>query len=54
MLNKAAGSFVLKTRAQEVASLFFVALERLKQERKQRKDSDKKAEPVLPASTRLL
>lgn len=43
MLNKAAGSFILKTRAQEVALLYLVALGRLK-----------KAGPVLPASTRLL
>lgn len=53
-LNKAAASFVLKTWAQEVALLYFVALVRLKQERKERKDIDKKARPVLPASTWLL
>lgn len=44
----------MKTWAQEVALLYFVASGRLKQEWKQRKDSDKKAGPVLPASTRLL
>lgn len=53
MFNKAAVSFVLKTWAQEVALLYFVALEWLKQERKERKDIDKNR-PVLPDSTWLL